>query len=64
MRITFVLPELNLPGCLRVIAIYANLLSEKGHDVTVVSPNKRFLISNLSLLMIFLHTIDSKDNLS
>jgi len=40
MKITFVVPTLNLTGGLRVISIYAKLLSEKGHQVTVVSPNK------------------------
>lgn len=40
MKITFVVPALNLTGGLRVVAIYANLLSKKGHTVTVVSPNQ------------------------
>jgi len=41
MKITFVVPILNLTGGLRVVSIYAKLLSEKGHQVTVVSPNKK-----------------------
>jgi len=41
MKITFVVPALNLSGGLRVVSIYAKLLAEKGHEVTVVSPNKR-----------------------
>lgn len=41
MKITFVVPELNLTGGLRVVSIYADLLVKKGHQVTVVSPNKR-----------------------
>ncbi|KXJ53206.1 MAG: hypothetical protein AXW17_06950 [Colwellia sp. Phe_37] len=41
MKITFVVPELNLTGGLRVISIYADLLSRRGHEVTVVSPNER-----------------------
>jgi len=41
MKITFVVPALNLTGGLRVISIYAELLSRKGHTVTVVSPNKK-----------------------
>jgi len=41
LKITFVVPALNLSGGLRVVSIYAKLLAEKGHDITVVSPNKR-----------------------
>ena len=41
MKITFVVPTLNLSGGLRVIAIYADKLKQRGHEVTVVSPNKR-----------------------
>jgi len=41
MKITFVVPALNLSGGLRVVSIYAKLLAEKGHEITVVSPNKR-----------------------
>ncbi|MBV1889346.1 MAG: glycosyltransferase family 1 protein, partial [Proteobacteria bacterium] len=41
MKITFVVPALNLTGGLRVVSIYASYLAEKGHEVTVISPNKR-----------------------
>lgn len=41
MKITFVVPGLNLTGGLRVISIYANLLSKRGHTVTVISPGKK-----------------------
>jgi len=41
MRITFVVPTLNLTGGLRVVSIYAKLLAEKGHIVTVVSPKEK-----------------------
>jgi glycosyltransferase involved in cell wall biosynthesis len=37
MRITFVTPADNLTGGTRVVATYARLLLERGHDVTVVS---------------------------
>ena len=37
MRITFVLPYVGLAGGIRVLAIYANRLHERGHTVTVVS---------------------------
>jgi glycosyltransferase involved in cell wall biosynthesis len=43
MRITFVLPELNLSGGLRVAAIHAELLHKRGHDVTVVWPKTRWI---------------------
>lgn len=38
MRITFVLPTVSMSGGIRVIAIYAKALSDKGHDVFLVSP--------------------------
>lgn len=41
MNITFVLPTLNLTGGVRVVSIYARLLSQRGHDVTVISPNRK-----------------------
>jgi len=41
LKITFVVPALNVTGGLRVISIYARLLSEKGHSVTVVSPSEK-----------------------
>jgi hypothetical protein len=37
MKITFVLPHAGLTGGVRVIAIYAEALRERGHDVFVVS---------------------------
>jgi len=40
MRITFVLQNADLAGGVRVVAIYANKLQQRGHRVTVVStPN-------------------------
>ncbi|MDO8825453.1 glycosyltransferase family 4 protein [Methylophaga sp.] len=41
MKITFVVPTLNLSGGLRVISVYAKLLSQRGHQVTVVSPSDK-----------------------
>jgi glycosyltransferase involved in cell wall biosynthesis len=41
MRITFVLPGLNLSGGIRVIAIYAERLRRRGHRVVVVAPPVR-----------------------
>ncbi|MES1204671.1 MAG: glycosyltransferase family 4 protein [Pseudomonadota bacterium] len=41
MRITFVLPEVNMGGGTRVLAIYAEKLSQLGHDVLVVYPTPR-----------------------
>lgn len=41
MKITFVVPALNLTGGVRVVSIYAKLLAERGHTVTVVSPGKK-----------------------
>ena len=38
MRITFVLPFINLTGGIRVLLEYANWLHEAGHEVTVVYP--------------------------
>lgn len=37
MKITFVLPFAGLSGGTRVVATYARILHERGHDVTVVS---------------------------
>lgn len=36
MKITFVVPDLNLTGGLRVVGIYSKTLSESGHTVTVL----------------------------
>ncbi len=38
MKITFVLPQPGLSGGIRVIAIYADRLKRRGHDVLVVHP--------------------------
>lgn len=38
MRITFVLPPVNLSGGIRVVAIHARALAERGHRVVLVSP--------------------------
>jgi len=40
LKITFVVPTLNLSGGLRVVSIYAERLFQKGHEVTVVYPQK------------------------
>ena len=41
MRITFVLPYAGLAGGIRVVAIYAERLRRRGHEVFVVSTPKR-----------------------
>ena len=41
MRITFVLPPANMSGGIRVIGIYAEKLSEMGHEVRIVSVQPR-----------------------
>jgi glycosyltransferase involved in cell wall biosynthesis len=38
MRVTFVLPPLSPSGGIRVVAIYAERLRRRGHQVVVVSP--------------------------
>lgn len=52
MKITFVLPTAGLCGGIRVVAIYAQLLQRRGHEVFVVSiahprPNLRQQISSV-----------------
>lgn len=37
MRITFILPNLNLSGGNRVVATYAGRLRDRGHDVAVIA---------------------------
>jgi glycosyltransferase involved in cell wall biosynthesis len=37
MRVTFVLPHAGMAGGIRVLAIYASRLQQRGHQVTVVS---------------------------
>jgi len=41
MRVTFVLPNANLAGGVRVVAIYASHLKRQGHEVVVVSTQRR-----------------------
>ncbi len=41
MRINFVLPEATRAGGVRVVAIYAERLAQRGHHVTVVSMPRR-----------------------
>jgi len=38
MKITFILPTIELSGGVKVVFEYANRLQEKGHDVTVIYP--------------------------
>lgn len=46
MKITFVLPHAGLAGGIRVVAIYAERLKKRGHEVFVVStPNQQPSIS-------------------
>src|SRR5687767_5742108 len=40
-KVTFVCRSENLSGGQRVIAIYADSLTRRGHDVTVVVPDRR-----------------------
>ena len=53
MRVTFVLPLANLSGGTRVIAIYADRLQRRGHDVTVISipAARRSLLSKFKSLV-------------
>ena len=41
MRITFLLPYAGLAGGVRVVAIYAQRLMQRGHDVNIVSTLRR-----------------------
>ena len=41
MKINFIVPALNNTGGIRVVAIYASYLADAGHEVNVISPNKR-----------------------
>lgn len=41
MKITFILPFAGLAGGIRVVAIYAQKLQERGHEIVVVSTPKR-----------------------
>ncbi len=38
MRISFLLPVVNMSGGIKVAAIYAKFLADKGHEVLLVSP--------------------------
>ena len=38
MRVTFVLPPVNMSGGIKVVGIYAKALADKGHDIFIVSP--------------------------
>ena len=40
MKITFVLPPVNMSGGIRVCAIYAERLQQRGHQVFAVSPSQ------------------------
>lgn len=40
MRVTFVIPGVSLSGGIRVVAIYAERLKRRGHDVFIVSAPK------------------------
>ena len=41
MRVTFLLPTVELAGGIKVVAIYADALRKAGHTVVLVSPPKR-----------------------
>jgi len=41
MKITFILPHAGLAGGIRVVAIYAERLQKRGHEILVVSRPKR-----------------------
>ncbi len=40
MRVTFLLPAIDLSGGVKVVATYARMLSERGHEVNVVYPQR------------------------
>ena len=50
MKITFILPYASTAGGVRVVAIYAKLLTDMGHEVSVVSSErgKRSMIKILT----------------
>lgn len=56
LKITFVLPELNLTGGVRVVAIYSDYLSRMGHDVTVIAPRRQ----SLNFFFKLLHKLNIK----
>lgn len=53
MKITFVVPEANLSGGIRVVAVHADGLARRGHSVVVVAPktHRRSWKSNLRALL-------------
>ena len=48
MKITFVLPFVNLTGGIRVLLDYANWLHDAGHDVTVFDDAENFVAGGLT----------------
>lgn len=53
MKITFALPNLSLTGGMRVLAIYAKLLQQRGHQIFIISTPLRqptFIQKSRSLL--------------
>lgn len=53
MRITFITPKPNLSGGIRVIAIYAERLMARGHDVRIVSTPSQEKSKRLSKVALF-----------
>jgi glycosyltransferase involved in cell wall biosynthesis len=53
MRVTFVLPPVNMSGGIKVVGIYAKALADKGHEIFVVSPppSEKSLRSKIKLLL-------------
>ena len=45
MKITFLLPGIDLSGGVKVVATYAKMLSKRGHDVNVVFPRKPLTVN-------------------
>jgi glycosyltransferase involved in cell wall biosynthesis len=43
MKICFVLPTVDMSGGIKVVSIYAKMLTAKGHEVVLVSPPEREL---------------------
>lgn len=43
MRITFLLPPVNMSGGIRVIAIYAQALAQRGHEIFLISPPPKLI---------------------
>ena len=41
MRVTFVIPNDGMTGGIRVVAIYADRLARRGHEVVVIAPGER-----------------------